>query len=138
MEGVSRYPDGEGHHEQVQMKGKRSPKRKAIRVASEETQDYVKEANDMNQEEAQEISFVPSANSVPQKPLFRCDNQCSEKTLSFWQFASVVIKEGEESHTTNLCQQCFNKVSGGRRRQTIGKVAVVLGLWREKAHRGRL
>ena len=78
-------------------------------MASEETQDYVREANDMNQEEAQEISFVPSAISVPQKPLFRCDNQCSEKTLSFWQFASVVIKEGEESYTTNLCQQCFNK-----------------------------
>ena len=47
--------------------------------------------------------------SVPQKPLFRCDNQCSEKTLSYWQLAVVVNNEGEESYTTNPCQKCFNK-----------------------------
>ena len=41
-------------------------------------------------------------------PLFRCDNQCSEKTLSFWQLASVVIKEGEEPYTTILCQKFYN------------------------------
>ena len=75
----------------------------------EQTQDNAREASDMNHEEAEELSFVPSVNSVPQKPLFRCDHQCSEKTLSFGQFASVVIKEGEESYTTNLCQQCYNK-----------------------------
>ena len=63
----------------------KSPKRKVTRVESEETQDYVRETNDRNQEEAEEISFVPSAISVPQKPLFRCDNRCSEKTLSVWQ-----------------------------------------------------
>ena len=78
-------------------------------MESEETQDYVREANDMDQEEDEELSFVPNAISVPQKPLFRCDNQCSEKTLSFWQLASVVFKEGEESHTTNLCQKCYNE-----------------------------
>ena len=78
-------------------------------MESEETQDYVREAKDMDQEEAEEISFVPSAISVPQKPLFRCDNQCCEKTLSFWQFASVVMTEGKESYTTNLCQQCYDK-----------------------------
>ena len=32
------------------------------------------------QEEAEELSFVPSVISVPLKPLFHCDNQCSEKT----------------------------------------------------------
>ena len=58
----------------------KSPKLKTIRVESEETQDYVREANDMDQEEAEEISFVPSGISVPQKPLFPCDSQCSEKT----------------------------------------------------------
>ena len=58
-------------------------------MESEEPQDYVREANDMDQEEGEEISFVPSAISVPQKPLFRCDEQCSEHTLSFWQFASL-------------------------------------------------
>ena len=35
----------------------------------------------MDQEEGEEISFVPSAASVPQKPLFRCDKHCSEKTF---------------------------------------------------------
>ena len=111
-----RGPQGEGRHERVQVINSRrqteaqgeeggvikSPKRKIIQVESEETQDYVREANYMDQEEGEVLSFVPSASSVPQKPLFRCDNQCSEKTLSFWQLASVVIKEGEESYTTNL------------------------------------
>ena len=69
----------------------------------------MREANDMNQEDAGEISFVRSSISAPQKPLFRGDNQCSEKTIRFWQFASVVIREGEESYTTNLCQQCYKK-----------------------------
>ena len=44
---------------------------KIIRVESEETQDYVREATDMDQEEAENISFVLSAISVPQKLLFR-------------------------------------------------------------------
>ena len=56
----------------------------------------------------EELSFVPGAVSVPQKMMFRCDKQCSDKTLSCWQLASVVIKEGEESYMTNLCQRCFN------------------------------
>ena len=47
--------------------------------------------------------------SIPQMPLFRCDNQCSEKTHTFWHVASVVMKESEESCTTKLCQQCYNK-----------------------------
>ena len=58
----------------------------------------------------EERIFVPSAVSVPQKPLFRCDNQCSEKTLSYWQLASVVVNAGDEAYTTNLCQKCFNKL----------------------------
>ena len=77
-------------------------------MESEETQDNVREAKGTEQEEKDERIFVPSAVSVPQKPLFRCDNQCSEKTLSYWQLVSVVIDEGEESYTTNLCQMCFN------------------------------
>ena len=86
-------PDGEGHHERGQVKNSRrqseapggrgeevkSPKRKVIRVESEETQGYVREANDMNQEEAEEISFVPSAITVPQKPLFRCEQSVQRK-----------------------------------------------------------
>ena len=86
-------PGGEGHREQAQAKSSRrereapgeegeevrDPKRKVIRVESEETQDYVKESLDLSREEAEETSFVPSAISVPPKPMFRCDNRCSEK-----------------------------------------------------------
>ena len=52
-------------------------------MESEETQDYVREANDMDQEEGDEVSFVPSAIRVPQTPLFRCDNRCGEKVSTY-------------------------------------------------------
>ena len=81
---------------------------KVIRAESEQTQDYVREAKSTEQEEMEERIFVPSAVSVPQKPLFLCDNECSENTLSYWQLASVVVNEGDEAYTTNLCQKCFN------------------------------
>ena len=87
----------------------KSAKRKIIRVESEETQDYVREANDMDRQEGEETSFVPSAISFPQKPVSRRDNQRSENTLSFWQLSLVVIQEGEESYTTNFCQKCYNE-----------------------------
>ena len=106
------------------MKKLRARRRKVIRVESEETQDYVREANDMNLEEAKEKCFVPSAISVPQKPLFRGDNQRRERTLSFWQFASVV-KEGEKIRHDQRMPAMLQQVSGGNRGQTIDKVAVV-------------
>ena len=129
VEGIYVDLNGEFHHERGQVKHHRSqsdvpgeegeeiksPKRKIIRAESEETQDYARKAKDTDQEEVEELSFVPSAISVPRKLTFRCDNQCSEKTLSFWQLASVVIQEGEESYTTNLYQKCYNdflKVQG--------------------------
>ena len=57
-----------------------SPKRKFVRAESKETHDHVRVAKSTDQEEVEELSFVPSGISVPQKLLFRCDNQCSEKT----------------------------------------------------------
>ena len=57
----------------------KSQKRKVTQVESVETQDYVKESLDLSRKEAEEISFVPSAISVPPKPMFRCDIRCSEK-----------------------------------------------------------
>ena len=110
----------------------RSPKRKIIRVESEETQDCVREEKSTEQEEEQKRTFVPSAVSVPPKLLFRCDKQCSEKTLSCWQLASVVVNEGDEAYTTNLCQKCFNKhlqatgeepLTNVQRRQAVEKKA---------------
>ena len=81
VEGVTGYRDGEGHHELVQVKSSRrkcdapgeegeevkSQKRKVILL---ESHGYVREAKYLNQEEAEEISFVPSAIGVPQKPCF--------------------------------------------------------------------
>ena len=46
--------------------------------------------------------------SIPRGPMFWCDNRCSDKDLRFWQFASVVVDDVEESYTVNLCQQCYN------------------------------
>ena len=60
-----------------------SPNRKVIPVESEETQDNAKESFNLSREEAGEISFVPSAISIPQKPMFWCDNRCSHKALRF-------------------------------------------------------
>ena len=79
---------------------------------------------------------MPSAISIPQKPMFWCDNRCSEDALSFWQFASVVVEEGEESYTADLCQQCYNK-------HLMAKGDAPLTKWHwyaaveKKAHRGR-
>ena len=75
----------------------------------------MREAKSTDQEEAEELSLVSNAISVPQKLMFRCDNQCSERTLSCWQLASVVVQEGEESYTTNLCQKMLQGFSGGKR-----------------------
>ena len=88
-------------------------------------------------EEEEERTFVPSAASVPLKPLFRCDNQCSEKTLSYWQLAFVVVNEGDEAYTTNLCKKCFNKHLQAKGEKPLSNVQ-----WRQvvekKAYRGRM
>ena len=89
------------------------------------------------EKEEEERTFVPSAVSVPLKPLFRCGRQCSEKTFSYWQLASVVVNEGDEACTTNLCQLCFNQhleAKGEEQRTNV--------MWRQvvekKAYRGNM
>ena len=127
---------GEGKSKIIQVKVA-CQVRKVKKIKSPETQDHVGEAKSTDQEEVQELSFVPSAISVPQKMIFRCDNHCSEKTLSFWQLASVVINEGEESYTTNLCQKCFNNSLNATGEKPLSNVQ-----WREfaeqKAYRGSI
>ena len=105
----------------------RSPKRNIIWVESEETQDYVGEAKGTDQEEAEELSFVLSVISVPRKPMFRCDNQCSENTLSFWQLASVVIQEGEGHY--QLLPEMLQRLSEGKK----GKNPLTNWQWRQFA-----
>ena len=68
-------------------------------------QDHAREEKITEFEEEKQRTFIPSAVGVPLKPLFRCDKQCSEKTLSYWQLASVVVNEGDEAYT---CQKCVN------------------------------
>ena len=51
----------------------KSPKRKVIRVESEETQDYVCEMLTNSPEEADELAFVPSALSEPRGAINFCD-----------------------------------------------------------------
>ena len=60
----------------------KSPKRKVIRVESEETQDYVCEMLTISPEEAEELASVPSALSEPRGAIYFCDNRCSEKKRS--------------------------------------------------------
>ena len=81
----------------------------------------MKEGRSAEQEEEEKRTFVPSAVSVPLEPLFRCDRQCSEKTLSYLQLASVV-DEGDEAFVTNLCQKCFNKHLQAKGEQPLTKV----------------
>ena len=145
-EGVSVNPEGESRHGQVRAKIARkekenqatlgrktdrnapseegaevqSSKRKVIRVESEETENHVRKSLNLSQDEAAEIRFV------------WCDNRCS-----FWQFASVVIDDVQESYTANLCQQCYND-------DLMAKGAALLKNWQwkavveKKARRGRL
>ena len=128
--------DGKSHREQAEANISRrerevpveegeeveSQKRIVIRVESEKTQEYVREAKSPKQEEVEERIFVPSAVSVPPKMMFRCDKQCSEKSLGYWQLASVVINEGEESYTTNLYQKCFNNSLKAKGSKTLTNV----------------
>ena len=96
-----------------------------IRVESEETQDYLREEKITEfEEEKQEKqrTFIPSAVSVPLKPLFRCDKQRSDNTLSSWQLASV-----DECPVSEVFQQTL----AGKRRRTTDKCEVEAGCGKE-------
>ena len=95
VEGTPVDLDGECRHEHVEAKlsrrGRemlnedeeiRSPKRKVIRVESEETQDYVKEGRSTEKEE-EERTFVRSAISVPLKLFcFVLTNNAAKRLLA--------------------------------------------------------
>ena len=78
-----------------------SPKRKVIRVESEETQDFVFEMLSISLEEGYELAFVPSAISGPRGAIYFFDNRCSEKAVRYWQFASVVVEEDGDARTVH-------------------------------------
>ena len=80
-----------------------------IRGEFEEIQNYVCYMLSISPEEAEELAFVPSAVSEPRGAINFCDNLGSEKAIRYQQFASVVVEEGGEARTVNLCQQCYNE-----------------------------
>ena len=90
----------------------------------------------INQEEADEIGFVPSALSGPRGVDSWCDNRCSEKALRYLQIASMVIEEGGEIRTINLCKLCYTDKLVQQGKQPLKSKG-----WKEvvekKAHRGR-
>ena len=108
-----------------------------LRVRKRDTQDYVCEMLSISPQEAEEPAFVPSAISEPRGAFHFCDNRCSENAIRYWQFASVVVEEGGEARTVNLCQQCYNE-----RRVQQGELRLNSWQWRavveKKAHRGRI
>ena len=124
-----------GTHLVTRVRRFRVRKEKVIRVESEETQDYVRESLNVSGEEAEEISFVPSAISIPRGLVYWCDNRCNDKALRFWQFASVLVDDGEEVHTVNSCQQCYNESLAGLAPLKNWQWKAVV---EKKAHRGRL
>ena len=70
-----------------------SPIIRCLRRMKGEWQADLEEQSSIGWEEAEEMSFVDSAISIPRGPMFWCDNRCSEKAFRFWQFALVVVKE---------------------------------------------
>ena len=83
-----------------------------IRVESAETQDNVSEQKgleDLSQEEAEDLGFVPRMVSEPQWALQVCDSKCREENFTFFRFAAVVTEEGGTGHTINLCKLCYNE-----------------------------
>ena len=108
--------DGKSHREHAEAKISRrereapdeegeeikNPKRKVIRVESEETQDYVREAKSAEQEEVEERFFAASASNVPQKMMFSLRQAMQrEVTQLLAAGVCVVINEGGKSYTTN-------------------------------------
>ena len=104
-----------------------------IRVDSEESQHDVRDTLNLSRDEAEEISFVPSAIGIPQRPTFWCDTRCSDKALRFWQVASVVVEDGDESCTATLCQQCYNESLTAKGICTLEELAVERGRGEEGA-----
>ena len=143
VEGTCVDSGGEGHHGRGRVKNHRShsgvpgekgeeiksPKRKTIRIESEETQGYARESKEHGSGRSGRTNICTECNQCFAKADVSLRQSVQrKKTVSFWQLASVVIREGGESKATNICQ---------KRRKTLTNCQ-----WRhsaeQKAHRGRL
>ena len=80
-----------------------------IRVESAETQHYVSKPQgleEIDDEEVEELSFIPSAVSEPRWALHTCDNKCS-KGFKFHHLAATVVEDGGSSAHDQLAQVMF-------------------------------
>ena len=109
-------------------------RRTMIRVESKEVQDYVSEQQgheEIDVQEMEELSFIPSAVSEPRWALHMSDNKCCKEAFKFYQLTVFA------AHTINLCEQCYNvmRLKRGERKVTASR-------WRDmieqKAFRGKL
>ena len=80
---------------------------------------------------------LPCALSEPRGAHHWCDNRCSDKALRSMLIASMVIEEGGEARTINLCKLWYTGklVQQGRQPQKSKGWKEVM---EKKAHRGRL
>ena len=116
-------------------------KRRAVtRVESAETQDCVSEPQGHEQrdeEEMEELSFIPSTVSKQHWALHMCDNKCRKAGFKFHQLAALVTEEGGAARTINFCKQCYNVMLLKR-----GERKVTASRWREmieqKIFRGKM
>ena len=95
--------------------GARRRKRKAVvRKESADTQEQEScQLNDMDvdMDEKEELSFVPSAVSRTagwHEPKLVCDRQCREDGFQVPRHASVMVVDDGEAHTMNHCKVCYN------------------------------
>ena len=57
--------------------------------------------------------------------------------MRHWQIASMVVEEGDEAHTSNLCQQCYHEKITQQGKQPL-KLWQWRGVVEKKARRGRI
>ena len=88
-------------------------RRAAIRVESVETRDCVSALNadehgaehQADENDVEELRFVPSAVSEPRWALHMCDDKCGKEGFTFFTAAAVVSEEGGAADTLNLCSK---------------------------------
>ena len=55
-----------------------------------------------------------------------------KKAVRYWQIVSMVIEEGGEACTVNLCQQCCNEQFGAAR-QAAAEIVAMEKEWRRRS-----
>ena len=112
VEGTLEDLDGESRHEQVEAKLSRRGRK--VLDEDEEKRSPIKKIREESRKEygagrgRKEDLRTERGERSAEAPVSLIDH-AAKKTLSYWQLASVVVCECDESFTNNLCQMCFNK-----------------------------